>query len=53
MRGHVFVRVKRFPWAVCSACGLIALKNDASRSAASKECRGTFREHVFVARDVA
>lgn len=50
MKSHSPIRIKRFPWAVCSACGLIFLKNDVSRRASGKECRGYFREDVYVER---
>lgn len=48
MRAHSPINIKRFPWRVCSACGLIFLKNAVTAKAAAKECPGEFREHCFV-----
>lgn len=31
-------KLKRLPWAYCKRCGLMALKNDASRKALRAEC---------------
>jgi hypothetical protein len=31
-------RMKRLPWPYCRRCGLIALKNDATRAALKREC---------------
>ncbi len=30
--------MKRLPWRYCKRCGLLALKNDASRAALKREC---------------
>lgn len=38
------------PWAVCSRCGLVALKNVASVAAAKRECPGSHKlegVHVY------
>ena len=36
---HVMTkRLKRLPWPYCARCGLVALKNDASRAALKREC---------------
>lgn len=39
--GHSPVVLKRIPYAVCRKCGLIYLKNDATRKAINKPCKGT------------
>jgi len=31
-------RFKRLPWLVCVTCGLVGLKNDATREALRKPC---------------
>ena len=38
MGQHSPKNLKRFPWPVCSHCGLVYLKNDASRKRVKRGC---------------
>ena len=38
--GHSPKKVKRIPWLVCSKCGLVYLKNDATARAINGKCSG-------------
>jgi len=40
MQAHRPVVVGRLPWLVCSDCGLIYLKNEATRRATRRPCPG-------------
>jgi hypothetical protein len=40
LKAHHPVKLKRLPWLVCACCGLIYLKNEVSRRAASSACPG-------------
>ncbi|HEY0712278.1 MAG TPA: hypothetical protein VGF45_06375 [Polyangia bacterium] len=35
---HQMKNVKRMPWPLCTRCGLLALRNDASRKALREQC---------------
>lgn len=36
---HVMTgKIKRIPWPYCTRCGLLALRNDATRAALRREC---------------
>ena len=35
---HVWVKLRGLPWPVCSCCGLVALRNERTRSAMQVGC---------------
>jgi len=36
--GHRPIRVKQFPWPICSTCGLLYLRNDVTRKSIKRGC---------------
>lgn len=42
MSSHHFIllSLKRFPWAVCDKCGIIALKNQLTAKKMNRQCPG-------------
>jgi hypothetical protein len=38
VREHAWKPLKRMPWPVCNQCGLLRLKNEATRRAVNAKC---------------